>query len=290
MRDVKNKNLNENENKNDNENKKFEKNKIVKDSNLKELIEKPKEIKSPNWIDENKFKEILTIIDSNKFGYKNKIGKFKYIDIKDLVNNIKNNTISEVDAKKLSNTLKIIKNPEIEHRRLIPGQKELFKLFDLLDTTLTDKTLKPESQEEKNKKNEDKDEDEDDYYDYDENEDRDDCYDYENQNETIDQNKIIKRLNDDLDEIIDKSKSFEEQIKLLKKREDLKGYWPYNDYDDKELKSKYFKIELADMSNKIDEKLFEQIFGHTLIKLTKKLKNTTNKDENQIIVKNINKK
>ena len=44
------------------------------------------------------------------------------------------------------------------------------------------------------------------------------------------------------------------------------------------------------MSNKIDEKLFEQIFGHTLIKLTKKLKNTTNKDENQIIVKNINKK
>ena len=30
-------------------------------------------------------------------------------------------------------------------------------------------------------------------------------------------NKIIKRLNDNLDEIIDKSKSFEEQIKLLKK-------------------------------------------------------------------------
>ena len=43
------------------------------------------------------------------------------------------------------------------------------------------------------------------------------------------------------------------------------------------------------MSNKIDEKLFEQIFDHTLIKLTKKLINTTNKDENQIIVKNINK-
>ena len=152
MRDVKNKNLNENENKNDNENKKFEKNKIVKDSNIKELIEKPKEIKSPNWIDKNKLKEILTIIDGNKFGYKNKIGKFKYIDIKDLVNNIKNNAISEVDAKKRSNTLKIIKNSEIEHRRLIPGQKELLKLFDLLDTILTDKTFKSESQENKNKK------------------------------------------------------------------------------------------------------------------------------------------
>ena len=101
-------------------------------------------------------------------------------------------------------------------------------------------------------------------------------------------NEIIKGLNDNLDEIIDKSKSFEEQIKSLKKREDLKGYWPYNDYDDKELKSKYFKIELADMSNDIDEKLFEQIFGHTLIKLADKLINTTNKKENQIIVKNIN--
>ena len=42
------------------------------------------------------------------------------------------------------------------------------------------------------------------------------------------------------------------------------------------------------MSNEIDKKLFEQIFGHTLIKLADKLINTTNKKENQIIVKNIN--
>ena len=62
---------------------------------------------------------------------------------------------------------------------------------------------------------------------------------------------IIKGKNDLLDEITDKSKSFEEQIKSLKKREDLKGYWPYNDYDDKELKSKYFKIQLADMSMRL---------------------------------------
>ena len=102
------------------------------------------------------------------------------------------------------------------------------------------------------------------------------------------QKKIIKNLNDLLDEIIDKSKSFEDQIKSLKK-EDLKGYWPYIDYDDKKLKSKFFKIQLADMSNEIDEKLFEQIFGHTLIKLADKLINTINKEENQIIVKNINK-
>ena len=43
------------------------------------------------------------------------------------------------------------------------------------------------------------------------------------------------------------------------------------------------------MSNEIDEKLFEQIFGHTLIKLADKLINTTNKEDNQIIVNSINK-
>ena len=42
------------------------------------------------------------------------------------------------------------------------------------------------------------------------------------------------------------------------------------------------------MSNEIDEKLFEQIFGHILMKLADKLINTTNKKENQIVVKNIN--
>ena len=91
-----------------------------------------------------------------------------------------------------------------------------------------------------------------------------------------------------MDEIIDKSKSFEEQIKSLKKIKGLKGYQHSSDYGDKELRFKYFKIELADMSNEIDKKLFEQIFGHTLIKLADKLINTTNKEENQIIVKNIN--
>ena len=101
--------------------------------------------------------------------------------------------------------------------------------------------------------------------------------------------KIIKGLNDNLDEIIDKSKSFEDQIESLKKLEDLKEYLFMKDFDDKELKFKYFKIQLADMSNEIDEKLFEQIFGHTLIKLADKLINTINKEENQIIVNDIHK-
>ena len=102
-------------------------------------------------------------------------------------------------------------------------------------------------------------------------------------------NKTIKDLNYLLDEITDKSKSFEEQIKSSKKLEGLKEYWPYNDFGDKELKFKYFKIELADMSNEIEEKLFKKIFGHTFETLANKLINTKSKEENQIIVKNVNK-
>ena len=101
--------------------------------------------------------------------------------------------------------------------------------------------------------------------------------------------EIIKRLNDDFDKIIDKSKSFEEEIKSLEKLENLNEYHDMHDYDNKELKLKIFKLQIARLSNIINEKLFEQIFGHTLIKLADKLINTTDKEENQIIVKNIEK-
>ena len=43
------------------------------------------------------------------------------------------------------------------------------------------------------------------------------------------------------------------------------------------------------MSNDIDEKFFEQIFGHTLEILANKLINTLSKQENQIILKDIDK-
>ena len=99
-------------------------------------------------------KKILTIIDSNKFGHKNKIGDFKYIDIKDLVNNIKDNTISEIDAKKLLNALNEIKKAEIiKYKKRTPGHKKLLNLFnDLSDIILTDKTLESENQENENEK------------------------------------------------------------------------------------------------------------------------------------------
>ena len=61
-----------------------------------------------------------------------------------MVNNIRNNTISEISAKKGLNTLKRNKNAEIiKYKKHTPKYKELLHLFnDLLDTILTDKTLK----------------------------------------------------------------------------------------------------------------------------------------------------
>ena len=101
-------------------------------------------------------------------------------------------------------------------------------------------------------------------------------------------NNRIKKLNDHLDEITDKSKSFEDQMKSIKKVKNLDDYYYVNDFGDKELKFKIFKLKLAHLSNEIDN-LFEQIFGHTLETLANKLINTINKEENQIIVKNIEK-
>ena len=203
-----------------------------------------------------------------------------------MVNNIRNNAISEIDAKKRLNTLNIIKNSEIKHKRLIPGQKELLNLFnDLSDIILTDKTLmsskdeklKEEKEDEKLKEEKEDEKLQEEKEDENNNENEDDDNVIKNiktfkwvwwKNKSKQKkNKIIRKVNDHLDEIIDKSKSFEEQIKSLKKGKDPEGFYPYNDFGDKELKSKYFKIELAKLSNDVDEKLFEEIFGHTLISL-----------------------
>ena len=57
--------------------------------------------------------------------------EFKYDNIKDLVNNIRNNAISKIDAKKDLNTLNKIKNAEImKHKRRTSKHKELLNLFN----------------------------------------------------------------------------------------------------------------------------------------------------------------
>ena len=168
-----------------NENKQFEKNKIIK--------EEPKEIKSPNWIDKNKFKEILAIIGSNEFNYKNKIGELKYNDIKDLVNNIKNNTTNEIAVKKDLNALNEIKKAEIiKYKKRTSGHKKLLNLFNnLLNIILTDKTSESQENEKvesKKKENEyeDYENEDEDYENEDEDYENENKYEYEYENENED--------------------------------------------------------------------------------------------------------
>ena len=91
-------------------------------------------------------------------------------------------------------------------------------------------------------------------------------------------NNIIKQWNDYLDEIIDKSKSFEDHIKSIRKVENLNEYCFINDYGNKELEFKIFKLKLAYLSKIIDKRIFKRMFGHTF-ETANKLINTTNKEE-----------
>ena len=173
------------------------------------------------------------------------------------------------------NALNEIKSIEIiKYKRCTPKQKELLILFcDLLDAILTEKRLKSKRQKDNDNENEndktlmsskDDDENENDKTLISSNENDENENDNEHQNETINQNNsdIIKELNDILDETIDKLKSFEEQIKSIRKVENLNEYCFSIDHGDKELKFKYFKLKLAHFSDIIDEKFFKQIFGH----------------------------
>ena len=166
--------------------------------------------------------------------------------------------------KKGLNTLNELKNAGIiKYKKRTPKQKELLDLFNnLLDTILTDKTLKSKSQKVKTL--------------------------ISSKDENENENNLIKQLNDNLDEIIDKSKSFEHQTKSIRKVENLNEYWFINDYGDKQLEFKIFQLKLAHFPNIIDKKIFKEIFGHTFETLANKLINTTNKEENLIIVNNIN--
>ena len=88
-----------------------------------------KDENSTNWYDKNKFKKITAVAISNEFNRKIKIGKFKYTDIRDLVDNINKNTIGETDAKIKLNTLNKFKNAEIKNKCLSSNQEELLNLF-----------------------------------------------------------------------------------------------------------------------------------------------------------------
>ena len=120
-------------------------NESVKEIDKESEEESIKDLKEPSslnnkrmtdWHDKNKFNKSLTTIDNNKFTHKNKIGAFKLNDMNDLINNIKNNTISEADTKKKINELNKIKNVETKDKRLIKNQEKLLSFFNDLKKKL----------------------------------------------------------------------------------------------------------------------------------------------------------
>ena len=102
-----------------------------------------------------------------------------------------------------------------------------------------------------------------------------------------DNDREIRRINHCF-KTIDKSESFENQIKLFKKVDYLCEFKRYYD-DDKEINLKIFKLKLAPVSNDVDKNLFEEVFGHAFVTLANKLINTTSKEENQIIINDLKK-
>ena len=193
-----------------------------------------------------------------------------------MINSIKGNTISEADAKKKINELNEIKKAETNGKRLIESQKKLLSLFDDLLKTIFNETV---NESNSNTKNESKSDNQSDYESDNEsdNDDKKDKYYYE-----------IRQLNNWF-ETIDQTKSLEDQIELLKEREEFLGeYWHVRYcHGNKELNYKIFKPKAAYVLNDITDDSFEKIFGCKFATLVEKLINTTNKEENQIIIDGI---
>ena len=59
--------------------------------------------------------------------------------------------------------------------------------------------------------------------------------------------------------------------------------------DNKETNLRLFKLKFAYIFNDVDNNLFKEIFGHTSVELADKLINTTSKEENQMLINDIEK-
>ena len=196
-------------------------------------IKSPEDKNTADWYDKNKFKKISAIVISNKFNHKTRIGKFKYNDIRDLVDNINKNTISEKLARKNLNASNKLRNAKIKNKRLSSNQKELLKLFDDLSETISNNSNNNNnSNNSNNNENESESDNENDHDNVNDNDNENESEsDNENDNDNVnesetesedeseDKNKEYyktKQLNGYF-KMIGETKSFEKQINLFKK-------------------------------------------------------------------------
>ena len=100
----------------------------------------------------------------------------------------------------------------------------------------------------------------------------------ENENKSDDGQYYLEQINNNFKKI-DETKSFKDQIDILKEIPDLNDYWYIEYYEDnKDINLRLFKLKLAHIFNDVDDNLFEEIFGFTYVELSDKLINTTSKD------------
>ena len=186
-----------------------------------------------------------------------------------MINNIKNNTFSKANAKKEINELNEIKKVETKGKRLIKSQQNLLSLFDNLKAIFNNNNNSNNNESDSNNKNENENE---------------NVNENENENERDDGHYYLEQLNNNFKEI-DETKSFKDQIDILKKIPDLNDYW-YIEYheDNKDINFRLFQLKLAHILNDVDDNLFTKIFGLTSVELVGKLKNKTSKEENQMLI------
>ena len=123
-----------------------------------------------------------------------------------MINNIKSKTISKANAKKKINELNKIKKVETKSGRLIDSQKTLLSFFDDLKEIFNNNNNNSNNNEsDSNNKNENEKENET------ENENEN-----ENENESDDGQYYLEHINNNFKKI-DKTKSFKDQIDVLKK-------------------------------------------------------------------------
>ena len=195
-----------------------------------------------------------------------------------MVNNIKDNINSEAHAKQKLNALNEIKKSEIKGKRLISAQKEFLNLFDeLLKAIFNNNNNNNSNNSNSNSNNSNSNSN---------NYKSESESDNESESESGDEQYYkIKQLNNYF-KAIDETKSFEEEIEILKKRDFLDEYWHDEYYhDNKELNLRIFKAKAAHLD--VDEDLSKRIFGQTFAALPDKIINTTSKEENQIIINDI---
>ena len=109
----------------------------------------------------------------------------------------------------------------------------------------------------------------------------------ENENKSDYEQYYLEQINNNFKKI-DETKSFKDQIDILKEIPDLGDYW-YIDYyeDNKERNLRIFKVKFAHIFNDVDDKLFKEIFGFKSVELADKLMNITSKVENQMLINDV---